>query len=472
MAQETAGTIGIPVLKNEVLPYIDQYARRRDRAEQLRAAQEYKLASLKQKEKQEAFKYPDMPGVVGNAFAPILKQRRQDRVNALVNEVNGGQKTASDLNMLSMAARTDTEDDNNVAKGWNEQMSARMKDLGEYGVPTGGQLLSSYVNKAYNDTPDANKLSFLNQNHTGQLEEYLISQPSAINKSALGAKLIKNAVKSKYSGQEKLTTESFEWYDDIFDVGEEKLSSGQVAITGNKVNVNKADAFVARDPTAQKIITKLVDEEKKNPLYKNLPEDQKIESAKKQVYNDVFGSYGNVAYKKDIKTAPGRRSGGRSGRAPLLGDSAISFGTTQLPVYDFEVPSGNEIIIGKNVKIYSTKTKTSKVITAGAELANPRIGWMAKDKNTGEIIDPENYGRTPIGNVTFVPGFFGVPTERRFRGGVPAGAQILDEESFVFENDATKAKTIAANQLSKVGKDYKKIQQQKLAEIKKLFSVW
>jgi len=57
MAQETAGTIGIPVLKNEMLPYLTDYAKRMERADLYKQKAQQRAAELAAKKAAEDAKY-------------------------------------------------------------------------------------------------------------------------------------------------------------------------------------------------------------------------------------------------------------------------------------------------------------------------------------------------------------------------------------------------------------------------------
>ena len=67
MAQETAGTIGIPVLKNELLPYLTDYAKRSERAELYKQKAEQRAAELAAKKAAEEAKYvPEFEAGLGS----------------------------------------------------------------------------------------------------------------------------------------------------------------------------------------------------------------------------------------------------------------------------------------------------------------------------------------------------------------------------------------------------------------------
>jgi hypothetical protein len=82
MAQETAGTIGIPVIKNEVLPALENYARRQERYERLKAAQEAKAAEAAAKKAAEDAKFvPKFESGKGGYFGHILESNQSKRIN-------------------------------------------------------------------------------------------------------------------------------------------------------------------------------------------------------------------------------------------------------------------------------------------------------------------------------------------------------------------------------------------------------
>lgn len=82
MAQETAGTIGIPVLKNEILPALDTYAKRQERYERLKAAREQKAAELAAKKAAEDAKFvPKFESGKGGYFSHILEANQSKRIN-------------------------------------------------------------------------------------------------------------------------------------------------------------------------------------------------------------------------------------------------------------------------------------------------------------------------------------------------------------------------------------------------------
>lgn len=87
MAQETAGTIGIPVLKNEILPYLTDYAKRQERAElykQKAAQRAEELAAKKAKEEEIVLTSPGGSGKLYKKATPDKIKQAYDRTKAIV----------------------------------------------------------------------------------------------------------------------------------------------------------------------------------------------------------------------------------------------------------------------------------------------------------------------------------------------------------------------------------------------------
>lgn len=75
MAQETAGTIGIPVLKNEILPYLTDYAKRQERAELYK---QKAAAAAAQKAAKEAEYVPEFKSAPGFGYRKLTKQKQDE----------------------------------------------------------------------------------------------------------------------------------------------------------------------------------------------------------------------------------------------------------------------------------------------------------------------------------------------------------------------------------------------------------
>jgi hypothetical protein len=97
MAQETAGTIGIPVIKNEILPYLVDYSKRQQRAEEMEArrrAAAAKEAAKQAAEAEKAIKFDSEYG--GDMFSEYTKNAQNNILSEYQKErqkVSGPAKT-------------------------------------------------------------------------------------------------------------------------------------------------------------------------------------------------------------------------------------------------------------------------------------------------------------------------------------------------------------------------------------------
>lgn len=110
MAQETAGTIGIPVLKNEVLPYLTDYAKRQERAQLYKQKAEQRAAELAAKKAAEDAKFvPKFESSRGGLFSHVTEAKQKQRINQALDiyrDPNTAQQakilTANEANRLNM----------------------------------------------------------------------------------------------------------------------------------------------------------------------------------------------------------------------------------------------------------------------------------------------------------------------------------------------------------------------------------
>lgn len=87
MAQETAGTIGIPVLKNEILPYLTDYAKRQERAELYKQKAAQRAAELAAKKAKEDEIILTSSGGSGKLYKKVTSDKIKqalDRTKAIV----------------------------------------------------------------------------------------------------------------------------------------------------------------------------------------------------------------------------------------------------------------------------------------------------------------------------------------------------------------------------------------------------
>jgi hypothetical protein len=263
MAQETAGTIGIPVIKNEILPYIADYGRRRERAELYKQRAEQRAAEIAARRQAEADRYvpPAFETARGGYWQPAIKQRMEaEQANTL--------KKISIAKTPAEKARA-AEDYSSIMKELNyggeletTKQKENLKSLQESGYNADEGALSRYYSEQAKTNPE-----FFNTNHIEGFRKWLTQKPEEyINPTVIGTALLKQfkpqAVEVTNRNKE---TERFEYnplfmperkYDRI--ARAEVISADKVnpdaafkALQSNPKLLNAADAYIANE--AQKI---------------------------------------------------------------------------------------------------------------------------------------------------------------------------------------------------------------------------
>jgi hypothetical protein len=188
MAQETAGTIGIPVLRNEVLPYLTDYAKRRERAELYKQKAEQRAAELAAKKAGEMEKYtpPSLETAKGGYWNPYIKKRLEAEKNLAVQRMASAK---SPVEKFSIA-----EDYNTIAKDINyagdfetQKQKDNLKALQQSGYIADENALSQYYVEQAESNPNFDKV-----NHIANFKEWVKSRPDKyINPAAIGTNLLK-----------------------------------------------------------------------------------------------------------------------------------------------------------------------------------------------------------------------------------------------------------------------------------------
>jgi hypothetical protein len=418
---ETAGTIGIPNIKNEILPYLENYSRRQERAAALEATRQRRQQELLYKQEQEAGKLtiPDIPSPKEGYWSPYISKKRNTYVNNLVAAQASGRVSQGEINTLARAGRSQIENED-VNQAWNSKLlEDRAKELQEQGVTGANKgLIQTYVNQGMNSAdPDG----FFASPHL----EGFTSFATGDYRNISPAKIMDNTLKGKKTSSKKIEvggkTEDFEYYD-IFDLGREKdPTTGADVIAAKSVNIPKAEMYVNADPVRQKLKDNWIASKAKvlelDPQYSSLPDaDKKVkaqEAAVKQFYDEAGRGY--QAMKFGVGYDEARAAGGGSKNAYAKYTAGVEkrrlSNNATVPVYGFAAPTGTafEIDIPQNATYLNTNTnKTEKLTDAGIKLLSPGIGYAAKKKGTkDEYIDPADYGKIRASEVDFVPGIYG-----------------------------------------------------------------
>ena len=188
MAQETAGTIGIPVLKNELLPYLTDYAKRSERAELYKQKAEQRAAELAAKKASEMEKYvpPALENAEGGYWNPWINKQMKVEVEAAKERI----KTARNPAEAAAAA----EDFNRRYKAYNysgnqetQRQKQNIESLRQSGYNVDENALAQYYGEQAETNPN-----FAGTNHIVNFKEWVKSKPERyISPAAIGTNLLK-----------------------------------------------------------------------------------------------------------------------------------------------------------------------------------------------------------------------------------------------------------------------------------------
>jgi hypothetical protein len=430
--EETAGTIGIPNIKNEILPYLDNYARRQERAASLEAARQKRQMELQYKQQQEAGKLaiPEIPSPKGGYFSKYIDNKRTAFVNNMVKDINEGKLTQGQVNtnFRSGISQIDSEDVNQAFS--SKLLEQRAKELQEQGVVGANSgLIQAYADQGMNSTdPD----KFIASPHLEGFTAYATGDYRNISP----AKIMDNALKGKKPSKVKIEsgnkTEDFEYWD-IFNVGKEKDPvTGAEIITAQDVNIPAAEMYISADPNREKLKNNWIASKAKvleaDPQNAFLPDEEKkakaLEAATKQFYDEAGRAYKTKKYGVgyDEARAAGGGSKSKSAYAKFttgMEDRRLS-NNVQIPVYGIAAPTGTafQLDLPQNTSYLNTATNQLETLSgSGAKITSPAVGYAAKSKATGKFIDPKDYGKTRASEVEFVPGLYGTKSTLQTKTG-------------------------------------------------------
>lgn len=490
MAQETAGTIGIPNIKNEILPYLEHYSRRQERAASLEAARQKRQQELQFKQEQEAGKLtiPDIPSPKEGYWSPYIAKKRNAYVNGLVAAQASGKVSQGEINTLARAGRSQIENED-VSQAWNSKLlEDQAKELREQGV-TGANngLIQAYVNQGMSSAdPD----TFFASPHLEGFAAFATGDYRNISP----AKIMDNALKGKKPSKKRIEsgnkTEDFEYYD-IFDLGREKDPiSGADIVTAKNVNIPQAEMYINADPIRQKLKDNWIASKAKtlelDPQYSALPDiDKKAkaqEAATKQFYDEAGRAYQNTRFGVAYDEAGKGGSGSKNAYAKYTAgvEKRRLKNNSTVPVYGFAAPTGTafQIDIPQNTSYLNTaNNKTEQLTDAGIKLLSPGIGWAAKKKGTDEYIDPADYGKIRESEVDFVFGIYGTKSTLQTKSGsnqnmfasTNLGGPFTTGDQIFIEEGVPGFETQASEILRVKGTSYKNAKAKALQETKNRF---
>lgn len=188
MAQETAGTIGIPVLKNEVLPYLTDYAKRQERAELYRQKAEARAADLAAKKAAEVDKYipPAFDIAKGGYWQPAIKKRMEEEQAVALKRISEA-KTPAEKAKAAQDYNTILGELNYGGEQETQRQKENLKALQSSGYNVDEDALARY----YGEQAQTNK-DFFTTNHINNFKKWAQSQPEKyVSPASIGTSLLK-----------------------------------------------------------------------------------------------------------------------------------------------------------------------------------------------------------------------------------------------------------------------------------------
>lgn len=311
MAQETAGTIGIPVLKNEVLPYLADYAKRQERAERLKAARAQKEAELAAKKAAEDAKFvPEFQAGLGSDMWEHIDRSKNEA------DIQRGLTLVKDQSIPRQQVSTAVNEINRAVS----QRSNLSKQLKESTLKTAEETSKKYrkVGPEY-----AYQWAKQQQDYKSpeQFAKEVLSDPNLIDFDAIGKKA-KDYKLQQYSYRGKDNVSRNMAISPLFEYKKQydpALGAEVPMVTG--VNGVEAQKLIESDPDMKDAFKVWVDNRTKEyqtnrtfydpatgspmSIRPDLAEDQ----AAKEFMEQAFGKYGAVKYGQQANL-PGRAGGG------------------------------------------------------------------------------------------------------------------------------------------------------------------
>ncbi len=495
MAQETAGTIGIPVIKNEILPFVVDYGKRRQRAEELQAQRKMRQEALLYKQQQEEGKFalPAPASVKGGYFSHIVSKNNADRMNILTDAVKSKKYTQGELTTLGRSAVADTESENSTNEFQTRKIDEEAKRASDLGLEITPNVIAQY----------AQNQSDLNTDHSKKIEQFALSNPANINP----AKIARNALKDeKPSSFEFINSrgqkEQFESLP-VFDIEEATAPGGQKIYRANKVNIEKAAQYVNRQPKLAEYRDAWISGEARKKaadpygVYANLPEQERntraFQEATNDFYNQAFGGmgvekYGIAAPKKGGAAGGGAEEYKRFTVAP----STLNIANADVPVYSVTPAKNTEWNINVPPQTNYTDPQTGRLskISTGETLLNPNFGYAAtvkpgkvitvggKTYTSGNSIPASEWKNVPIGDVQLKYGMYGTGAQQQLKmtkeeairgGGTFQNPLVLTQMKFFGESALPAAVTQAKEIFRQKGTSYDRVKRDLLSQYQSYF---
>jgi hypothetical protein len=255
MAQETAGTIGIPVLKNEVLPYLTDYAKRRERAALYKQKAEQRAAELAAKQASEVDNYvpPAFEISKGGYWQPAIKKRMEQETALALDKMKVA-RTRAEKAKVSQDLNTIVGELNYAGEKESEKQKQNIEALNKSGYNLDEDALARYYGEQAQTNPD-----FFRTSHINNIKKWAQSQPDKyISPAAIGTTLLKQyepisiSIRGKKDGEKFTYNPLFEPEKvkdeltgaNIYRASKANLIKLEEALAGNAGLREAADAFI------------------------------------------------------------------------------------------------------------------------------------------------------------------------------------------------------------------------------------
>jgi len=335
MAQETAGTIGIPVLKNELLPYLTDYAKRSERAELYKQKAQQRAAELAAKKAAEDAKYvPEFEAGLGSDMWEHVDRAKNEA------DIQQGLALAKDQSVPRQQVATFTGEINRKVG----QRSNISKQLKESTLKTAEELKNKYrkVGPEY-----AYQWARQQQDYRSPQEfaAEVRSNPDLIDFDAIGKKA-KEYRQEQYSYRGPQGEERKIAISPLFEYKMEKdpvIGTEVPKVTG--INGVEAQNLIESDPDMKEAFEVFV--KNRGDKYKTqtftdpgtgspimLRPEIAEQKAAEEFMENAFGKYGKVKYGQSFQM-PSRKGGAGGGGGKPPKDYSQTAGDTEvvIPVY-------------------------------------------------------------------------------------------------------------------------------------------
>ena len=404
MAQETAGTIGIPVLKNEVLPYLTDYAKRRERAELYKQKAEQRAAELAAKKAAEVDKYvpPAFETAKGGYWQPAIKQRMEAEQKAALQRIASA-TTQAEKARAAQDYSAVMQELNYGGELETQKQKENLKALGESGYMADENALSQYYREQAATNP-----KFFETNHITGFQKWLQNNPEKyISPAAIGTSLLKQFKPEQMEVTNRnRETERFE-YNPLF-TPERKYDEFAKAdvLRADKVNPDAAFKALKSNPLLDEAAGKYIQNYAQKIKTPGMSDTEAYTLATDKFFGDAL-QQGRGGQKYDYSLQFGRKGGGGSGKPPIsISTKSPGVRSVEFKVTPYNLPKGTkppvqQALIGSPSDVEHTYSKPY------AFNANVPVFFLQNPDDvsaTGETIG-KYFGERPDGSYTLKSGF-------------------------------------------------------------------